>query len=88
MERLTIKAASPESGRAILAAMSAFHAELFESAGGCEVVIRLGLDGKGDREIVAVLNTLEQYVTERGHGPARVELNGQAYVMYPEPSEG
>ena len=81
MDRFTIHAASPESGRAMLAALSAFRAELFESADGCEVVVTL----KGDAEISAVLHALAEHVTERSTGPARVELNGRAYAMYPTP---
>lgn len=86
MERLTIKAATPETGRAMLAALSEFHAELLESADGCEVVVTLGRNGRDDRDIVAVLNALEQYVTERRR-PARVEFHGQDYAMHPESSE-
>lgn len=82
METLTIHAASPESGREMLAVLSAFRAELIEGAESCEVVVRLGRD---DSEIVAVLNALEQYITERGNGPARVDLNGRSYVMHSEP---
>jgi hypothetical protein len=81
MERLTIQAANLESGRAILAALSMFRAELLEGAGGCEVVVTLSGD---NAEIVAVLNALERYVNARGDGPARLELDGHAYVMEPE----
>jgi hypothetical protein len=82
MEALTIQAANPESGRAMLEALSAFRAELMKDDGRCEVVVHLG---RGDSEIVAVLNALEQYVTERGSGPAQVELDGHSYVMHPVP---
>jgi hypothetical protein len=82
MDRLTIQAASPETGHAMLAALSGFRAELLQSADGCEVVVTLGGD---DAEITAVLRALEDYVTERSGGPARVELNGRAYVMHPAP---
>jgi hypothetical protein len=83
MDRLTIHAASPESGRAMLAALSDFHAELLESSDGCQVVVRLDKD---DAKITAVLRALEDYITERSSGPARVELNGQVYVMLPVPA--
>jgi hypothetical protein len=82
MDRLTIHAASPETGHAMLAALSGFRAELLQSADGCQVVVTLGRD---DAEITAVLSALEAYVTERSGGPARVELNGRAYVMHPAP---
>ena len=84
METLRIHAASPESGRAMLVALSAFPAELVESADGCEVVVGLA---RGDGEVVAVLNALEQYVTERASGPARVEVDGHRYVMHAVPDD-
>lgn len=80
METLTIRPASPASGRAILAALSGFRAELLESADGCEVVVRLGRDRS---EIVEVLHALAQHINER-EAPARVELSGRTYVMQPD----
>ncbi|MGN6202515.1 MAG: hypothetical protein ACTHNY_08930 [Solirubrobacterales bacterium] len=65
----------------MLAALSGFHAELLESAEGCEVVVSLVRDGRDDGEIVAVLNALLQYVSERRGTPTRVELNGRAYLI-------
>jgi hypothetical protein len=79
MEKLRIYAASPESARAMLAALSPFGAEL---DGWREVVIPLG---RRDRQIVAVLNALEQHVTERADGPALVEIGRQSYAMHPAP---
>jgi hypothetical protein len=84
MERLTIKAVSPESGRAMLAALSGFHAELLEAADGSEIVVTMD----GDSEIVAVLNALERHVTERKSGPAQVELDGHSYVVHPKSEAG
>jgi hypothetical protein len=83
MDRLTIHALSTRSARGMLAALSGFHAELLETADGCEVVVTLGTDGRDDGEIVAVLNALEEYVSERGRGLTRMELNGRNYVMQP-----
>ena len=79
METLRIQAATPETGRAMLAALSDFRAELLESSEGCEVVVSLG---KNDEELVGVLNALERYVTERADGPARVEVWGKSYVLH------
>jgi hypothetical protein len=84
MERLRIHPRSRESAQGMLAALSGFHAELLESAEGYEIAVTLGGDGRGDDEIVAVLNALEQYVTARSTGPARLELGGRSYVMRPE----
>jgi hypothetical protein len=65
----------------MLAALSGFHAELLESAEGCEVVVTLGRDGRDDGEILAVLNALLQYVNERRGRPAQMELSGPAYLI-------
>ena len=81
MDRFTIHPLTRESARGMLAALSRFHAELLESAEGCEVVVNLGRNGTEDAEIVAVLDALLQYVNERGGGPARLELNGRAYLI-------
>ena len=82
MDRFTIHAATPEAGRAILAALSDFHAELLKSSEGCRVVVTLDKD---DAKITAALRALEDHITERSSGPARVELYGQAYAMHPVP---
>jgi hypothetical protein len=82
METMTIDAASAETARAMIAALSGFQAELVETPRGNAVVITLG---KGDGEIVGVLNALQQYVTARGDGPAHVDFNGRRYVMDVEP---
>jgi hypothetical protein len=82
METMTIQAASAETARAMVAALSGFEAELVETPRGDAVVITLG---KGDGEIVGVLNALQQYVTARADGPAHVDFNGRSYVMHVEP---
>jgi hypothetical protein len=84
MERLRIHPRSRESAQGMLAALAGFHAELLESSEGYEIVVTLGRDGRGDGEIVAVLNALEQHVTARPTGPARLELGGRSYVMRPD----
>jgi hypothetical protein len=86
VETLTIQAASHESARSLLGALTEFEAELIETLDGrWEVVVNLG---RGDREVVAVLNALEAHVTQRARGPARLELNGRSYVMHPERESG
>jgi hypothetical protein len=88
MEKLRIHPRNRESAQGMLAALSGFHAELLESAEGFEIVVTLGKDGRGDQEIVGLLSALEQYITERGAGPARLELGGQRYLMRPDQSGG
>ena len=82
MQTLNIVAASPESARALMEALSEFDAELNHlSDDRYEVTVTLG--GRG-RETVAVLNALERFVSERERS-ARVTLDGREYVMLPDP---
>jgi len=81
MQTLTIKAMTLESANGFMSGLAAFQAELIEAEdGGYLVEIELG---RGDREIVALLNALENYVTHRGHGPAEVGLAGRTYKLHP-----
>ena len=80
MDRLTIHAASAQSGRAMLAALAGFRAELSDGPEGCQVVVMLDRD---EAKITAVLNALARHVNERSVGPARVELDGRIYAMHP-----
>jgi hypothetical protein len=81
MDRLVIHAVTPESARAMLAALSGFQAELLAATDGREVVVTLGRD---DGEVAAVLKALERYVNERPGGPAQIKVNGHPYVMHPD----
>lgn len=79
MLTITIEAATPGSATALHKALAGFRAELRESDDGRRFVdVELG----GDREIVAVLNTVEDYVTHRNEGPARVALDGHHYTLH------
>jgi hypothetical protein len=80
MQKLAIEAATRESARDLLAALSAFRASLLESdQGPCRVEVTLG---RGDREIVELLNAIEQYVTDRNVGAARIQLNERTYTIH------
>ena len=82
MQTLRIEAASPASAHTMIDALAGIKAELVEGEDGCsEVVVSL----RGDTEIVGVLNALEQYVTQRADGPARLEFEGHEYTMHVEP---
>lgn len=85
VQSLTVHTASSATAREIHAALSAFRTELLEGRDGrCEIAVLLG---RGDSEVVAVLDALERYVTERADGPARVDFNGRSYVMYAGPGD-
>ncbi len=80
MQTLTIAASSRESALGIYAALEGFRTHLLESDGGYRVEIELG---RGDRKIHEVLNTIAEHVRERDDGPARIELSGRTYSVYP-----
>ena len=81
MKILTIQGQSPESARGLVTALLGFKPELLElEDGSYSVAVTLGTD----KAIVAGLDALKQYVTARGNGPARLELEGHTYTMHPE----
>jgi hypothetical protein len=87
VQTLTIKAVTLESAEGFLTGLTTFNAELLEEEDGCYLVqITLG---RGDREIITLLNALERYVSQRGQGPAEVGLAGRSYELHPAgPSAG
>ena len=80
MEKLTIHAATPASAREMIGALSEFRPEMVSADGHHEIVVSLG---EGRAEIVAVLDALEEYLTEQATGPIGLELDGRRYVMQP-----
>lgn len=83
VEGITIQAASPDSARRMVVALSRFHPSCAED--GSEVIV--GLSGEKG-ELVAVLDALEAYVTARETGPTRLRLDGRSYVLEADGSAG
>jgi hypothetical protein len=83
MQKLTVEASTSEVAQGLFSALSGFHPEIVDRPdGGYQVVVSLrGSDG----QIVAILSALEQHVTERGNGPARVGLEGRTYTLHGRP---
>jgi hypothetical protein len=80
MRAFTVEARSLDSARGIRDALFQFRPQL---TGSDEEGYRISIElGEADSEILAVLNALEQHVTERAAGPARVELDGRGYMMH------
>lgn len=79
MRTLTIGAESLASARGFLDALEGFPAELMMASDGTYQV-QIGLD-ETNRSAIEVLNTLEQVVTERAAGAARLELDGRRYLL-------
>lgn len=82
MNALVIYARSLESAEGFRSSLADFQTMLTQSDGG-RYQVEIMLDG--DREIVAVLGALVKYVTERGEGSARLELDGHRYILPPQP---
>ena len=79
---MTIRAASAESAQEMQDTLAAFQPRLLESAGRYTVIVHLGRD----EEILGVLAALQDYVSERADGAARVDFEGRTYTLRPEPS--
>ena len=82
MQALTIDTRSLESARGLYDALSEFHPEITGSdeTGYC-VSVELR---SADREVLAILDALQAYVSARANGPARIEFAGRSYAMHPE----
>jgi hypothetical protein len=78
MRKLSIEAASPESAKAIQAALAGFRCEIREDADRALVVTAPLADAT---ETVAVLNALQQHLLQLGAAATRVELDGQGYTL-------
>jgi hypothetical protein len=86
MRSITVEARSLESALGIVDALSEFHPELIGSdEEGYGVLIELG---SFDRQVIAVLDALEGYITNRNNGPARVELDGRRYTLHSDQPSG
>jgi hypothetical protein len=81
MRTLTIEANSAESAQGFIEALSAFDALLIDG-GDDGYYVKVSVTGD-DQEVVHLLNTLEQHVTERARGPAQIEVEGHSYTMHP-----
>jgi hypothetical protein len=81
MRTLTIEANSAESAHGFIEALSAFDAVLIDGEDD-RYYVKVSVRGD-DQEVVHLLNTLEQHVTERARGPAQIEVEGQSYTMHP-----
>ena len=80
MEKFTIAAASWQSGFDLSVLLSRFQTELLETEDGRQQVV---VTPKDDREIIEVLNAIEDYVTRRNRGPAQIEWHEHTYALHP-----
>jgi hypothetical protein len=82
---MTIEAVTPERARLLRAALAGFRTQVIQSEDGRQS-IRVEL-GRGEREIIDLLNALELYVTQQGDGPARINLDGHDFTLHGNPPE-
>ena len=80
MRSLTVAAKNLQSAEALHGALAEFDAELKQSEHNAYCVV-VSLEGP-ERRIVDVLDALQQHVTDRNDGPARVDLDGRRYTMH------
>ena len=81
MQTLTIKAKTLESARGFMSGLAGFETTLDRADDG-SYLVEIDL-GRGNGEVIALLNALEDYVSDRGDGPAEVGLAGQTYTLHP-----
>lgn len=79
MRTLTIGASNLASARGFLDALDGFQAELVVTAEGTYQV-RVDLDAT-DRNVLRVLNALEDHATARASGGVRLEVDGHSYLL-------
>jgi hypothetical protein len=79
MRMLTIEASSPQSARDLYQALATFDAEMVDGGDGIRSVTVPLAD---HRQIAAVLSAIHQYVVERDCSPARIDLDGDCYVLH------
>jgi hypothetical protein len=81
MRAFTVEAKSLESAQALYNALLAFHPDLWGSEEtGYRVTVELA---GGDQHVVAVLDSVQEFVTARNAGPAQVDFKGHLYTMHP-----
>lgn len=81
MDSLVIHAISRESAEGFCAALADLQPKLITERGGrYRVEITLG---GSDTKIGQALSRLEEYVSARGDGPARLNLGGRDYTLHP-----
>jgi hypothetical protein len=79
MRSLSVEASSLESARALHSALAEFHPELSGSEDeGYRVTVELG---SFDRKVISVLDAIEEHVSIRNDGAARINLDGRTYTL-------
>ena len=80
MRGITIDARTLESAQALYEALSAFRPRLMGSEDeGYRVTLERS---NSDRQVFSILDALQEYLSQRATGPARLEVDGRRYTMY------
>jgi len=85
MQALTVAASTREVARGLYDALAEFRPTIAERESGMYEVV-VSLRNRGDAHLVAVLGALERHVSERGSGPAHVEVEGRSYTLAAAPA--
>ena len=82
IETITIEAETPDSAHALHAELSRFRTDLIEAEdGGQQVRVEVG---RSNREMVAVLNAIDDYFSRRSERPpVRIRFGGRSYRLFP-----
>lgn len=78
MEALVIYAASRESAEGFCSALSRLDATLVQGLDG-RWQVEIPING-GNKEMLDALSAVEEYVSVRRDGPARLDLDGRRYT--------
>jgi hypothetical protein len=80
MSELTIEAGTLPVAHGIYSALSEFHPGLTGGHDeGYRVTVELGSD---DRRLGGILDGIQEHVTARDNGPARIDLDGHRYTFH------
>jgi hypothetical protein len=85
MQKLTVDASTNEVAQDLFSALTGFWPEIVERPDGSyQVVVALG---GSDAQVIEILSALERHVTERGDGPAKIDLDGRSYTLHAQPEQ-
>ena len=85
IEAITVEPATRDSAQTLHAELSRFQTDLIETDdGGQQVRIEIG---RSNRELIGVLNAIDEYFSRRSERPpVRILFGGRSYRLFPSGS--
>jgi hypothetical protein len=81
-QTLTIRAGTAEIADGLFVVLGRFHPEMNPSdLGGYDVTVTID---QNQNQLVAILNALQDHVTQESNGPAQIEFDGHKYSLEAE----